>query len=106
VILGGDAGPRTAADIAEFCDGWMPIAGRHEFVASVEALREAARAAGRDPSDLSLGVFGAPPDLDALHRLADAGVGRAVLAVPSKSPEEVLARLDRYAPLVDELRNA
>ena len=28
VILGGDAGPRTAADIVEFCDGWMPIGGR------------------------------------------------------------------------------
>jgi probable F420-dependent oxidoreductase len=23
IVLGGDAGPRTAADIAEFCDGWM-----------------------------------------------------------------------------------
>ncbi len=29
VILGGDAGPKTAAHIAEFCDGWMPIGGRH-----------------------------------------------------------------------------
>ena len=29
IILGGDAGPKTAAHIAEFCDGWMPIGGRH-----------------------------------------------------------------------------
>ena len=29
IVLGGNAGPRTAADIAEFCDGWMPIGGAH-----------------------------------------------------------------------------
>jgi len=106
IVLGGGAGPRTFADIAEFCDGWMPIAGRHEFASNVETLHEAARAAGRDPSELSLGVFGAPPTADDLRRLADAGVSRAVLGVPSKAPDEVLARLDRYAPLVDELRDA
>lgn len=104
IILGGAAGPKTFGDIAEFCDGWMPIAGRHEFVSKVAALHDAAVAAGRDPASLSLGVFGAPADADDLRRIADAGVTRAVLPVPSKSPEEVLARLDAYAPLVDELR--
>ena len=106
IVLGGGAGPKTFADVAEFCDGWMPVAGRHGFLANVDTMRTAARAAGRDPSGLSVGVFGAPPDLEDLRRLADAGVDRAVLAVPSKSPAEVLARLDRYAPLVDELRDA
>ena len=105
IILGGAAGPKTFGDIAEFCDGWMPIAGRHEFASKVEALHDAAEAAGRDPASLSLGVFGAPTDADDLRRLADAGVTRAVLPVPSKSSEEVLARLDAYAPLVDELRD-
>ncbi len=106
IVLGGGAGPKTFGDIAEFCDGWMPIAGRHEFAANIAALHEAARAAGRDPSELSLGVFGAPANADDLRQLADAGVTRAVLGVPSKSPEEVLARLDTYAPLVDELASA
>jgi alkanesulfonate monooxygenase SsuD/methylene tetrahydromethanopterin reductase-like flavin-dependent oxidoreductase (luciferase family) len=105
-VLGGGAGPKTFADIAEFCDGWMPIAGRHEFTSKVESLREAARVAGRDPASLSLGIFGAPADTDRLRRFAEAGVTRAVLPVPSKSPEEVLARLDAYAPLVAEMRDA
>ena len=106
IVLGGGAGPKTFADIAEFCDGWMPIAGRHEFASKIGALHEAARAIGRDPASLSVGVFGAPTDAERLRHLADIGVTRAVLPVPSKSPDEVLARLDAYAPLVEELRDA
>jgi probable F420-dependent oxidoreductase len=106
IVLGGAAGPKTFGDIAEFCDGWMPIAGRHEFATNVASLREAARAAGRDPSSLSLGIFGAPADADQLRRFAAAGVTRAVLPVPSRSPDEVLARLDAHAPLVAELKDA
>lgn len=105
IVLGGGAGPKTFGDIAEFCDGWMPIAGRHEFTSRVESLHEAARAAGRDPASLSLGIFGAPADADQLRRFAAAGVTRAVLPVPSRSPDEVLAKLDAYAPLVEELRD-
>lgn len=105
IVLGGGAGPKTFGDIAEFCDGWMPIAGRHEFASKVEALHEAARDAGRDPASLSLGIFGAPADADELRRFAAAGVTRAVLPVPSRSPDEVLARLDTYRPLIAELRD-
>ncbi len=106
IVLGAGAGPRTFADIAEFCDGWMPIAGRHEFASKVEALHDAARTIGRDPASLSIDVFGAPADVEGLRHLADAGITRAVLPVPSKSPPEVVARLDAYAPLVDALRDA
>jgi probable F420-dependent oxidoreductase len=106
IVLGGAAGPKTFGDIADFCDGWMPIGGRHEFTSKIESLRKAARAAGRDPASLSLGVFGAPADVERLRHLADAGVTRAVLPVPSKSPDEVLARLDAYAPLVADLKDA
>jgi probable F420-dependent oxidoreductase len=106
IVLGGGAGPKTFGDIAEFCDGWMPIAGRHEFTSKVASLHEAARTAGRDPASLSLGIFGAPADADELRRFAAAGVTRAVLPLPSKSPDEVLAKLDAYAPLVAELSDA
>lgn len=106
IVLGGGAGPKTFADIAEFCDGWMPIAGRHEFVSKIGGLHDAATAIGRDPASLSVDVFGAPTDAERLRHLADVGVTRAVLPVPSKSPGEVLARLDAYAPLVEELGDA
>jgi probable F420-dependent oxidoreductase len=106
IILGGGAGPKTFGDIAEFCDGWMPIAGRHEFASKLDALDSAVRSAGREPGSVSLGVFGARPDADALRSLADAGVGRAVIQVASKSPDEVVAKLDALAPFVEELKDA
>lgn len=106
IVLGGGGGPKTFVDIAEFCDGWMPIAGRHEFASKIEALQDAARTAGRDPASLSLGVFAAPADADDLRRLAEIGVTRAVLSVPSKAPSEVVATLDAFAPLIDELKDA
>lgn len=105
IVLGGGAGPKTFGDIAEFCDGWMPIAGRHEFATKLDALHDAARNAGRDPESLTIGVFGARPDADTLRGLARVGVRRAVIPLGSKSPDEVLATLDRYAPFVGELED-
>ncbi len=107
IVLGGGAGPRTFGDIAEFCDGWMPIAGRHEFKTKVGSLHDAVRAAGRNPASISLGVFGAraTPDGEALRSLAAMGVTRAVLPLPSGSPQEVLDNLDALAPLVESLKD-
>ena len=38
IILGGAAGPKTRAHIVEFCDGWMPLYGRHSVVDMIAAL--------------------------------------------------------------------
>jgi probable F420-dependent oxidoreductase len=105
IILGGDAGPKTAADIAEFCDGWMPIGGRHglDKWSEVEA---ACAAIGRDPASIEIGLFAAPPDEAKLTDLAGRGVRRAVLALPQGPRGEVLAALDSMAPLVDAMRSA
>jgi probable F420-dependent oxidoreductase len=102
IVLGGGAGPRTFADMAEFCDGWMPLAGRHEFASHLDDLHAALRAAGRDPSTFQLGVFGARPNIEALRDLAAAGVSRAVLPVSPKAPGDVIETLDRYARLLEE----
>ena len=48
--------------------------------------------------------YGAPTDADALRRLADAGVARAVLPLPSATSDVVLPLLDRAAPLVTAVR--
>jgi len=101
VILGGDAGPRTAAHIAEFCDGWMPIAGRYSLDKWAEVER-ACEAIGRDPATIELGVFGATPDPAKLHDVAAKGAKRAVLALPQGPRDDVLAALEQMAPLVQE----
>jgi len=105
VVLGGDAGPKTAAAIAEFCDGWMPIGGRHPLE-KWDEVRRACEAIGRDPATVELGLFVAPPDSGELAVLAEQGVKRGVLALPQGGRDEVLAALDTFAPLVDELADA
>ena len=105
VILGGDAGPRTAADIAEFCDGWMPIGGRHA-IDKFSEVRAACERIGRDPATIELGVFAAPPDEAKLTELAAQGVSRAVFGLPQGPRDDVLAALEQFAPLVETMRSA
>jgi hypothetical protein len=67
-------------------------------------LRQAAIAAGRDPTTLSITVFNAPADAAALGPYREAGIARVLLEVPDASRDEVLRRLDKNAPLTAENR--
>ncbi len=101
VILGGAAGPKTAAHIAEFCDGWMPIGGRYSLQEGWAEVVKACEAIDRDPATVRLGVFGAKPEAEALDELAAAGVVEAVFALPQGPRDEVMAALEKLAPLLD-----
>ncbi|MGA9598550.1 MAG: TIGR03619 family F420-dependent LLM class oxidoreductase [Acidimicrobiia bacterium] len=103
IILGGAAGPKTRAHIVEFCDGWMPLYGRHSVVDMIAALNQTALDAGRDPATIEIGVFNAPRDKEELAALAAAGVGRAVFNLPPVEPDVVIAKLDKYAELIADL---
>lgn len=105
IVLGGDAGPKTAADIAEFCDGWMPIAGRHSLDAW-DTVVAACEEAGRDPATVELGVFVAPADPAKLTELAERGVRRGVLGLPQGPRDEVMRALDDFAPLIERVADA
>jgi probable F420-dependent oxidoreductase len=97
IVLGGH-GPKALARVVDYCDGWIPIgviAG--DVAAEVGKLYALAREKGRDPRTLSVSVYGAPADADALRQLRDAGVTRAIFALPPAGPEKVLPLLDRYA---------
>jgi probable F420-dependent oxidoreductase len=99
ILLGGGAGPKLFAAVAEYADGWMPIEGRDDVFGSLAALQSAWKQAGREPEALELDLFGARPDADALARIRDAGVARTILGLPAAGPEVVLPLLDRYAEL-------
>ena len=95
VLVGGGAGPKLFAHIAEYADGWMPIGGAGMREA-VERLQEAMRERGRDPAALHLvpmGVFPEPGKLDYYREL---GVTECVLRLPSGPRTEVLPVLDDY----------
>jgi probable F420-dependent oxidoreductase len=100
VLLGGH-GPRALRRVVDYCDGWMPISVRAgDLAAGIADLRRIATEQGRDPASISTSVYGVPMDRDALARLADLGVERAILALPSADAATVLGLLDRGAALV------
>jgi len=100
VLLGGH-GPRALRRVVDYCDGWMPISVRAgDLAAGIADLRRIASEHGRDPASISISVYGVPMDRDALARLADLGVERAILALPSAEAATVLGLLDRGAALV------
>ncbi|MDE0942349.1 MAG: LLM class F420-dependent oxidoreductase [Alphaproteobacteria bacterium] len=99
VILGGET-DYTLARVVDYCDGWLPRA-RHGFDAAenMARLKTFADKAGRDASEISVSVFGAPGDQATLDSYEEAGVNRAILGLPSAPRDEVMALLDKYAPL-------
>jgi probable F420-dependent oxidoreductase len=100
VLLGGH-GPRALRRVVDYCDGWMPISVRGgDIPAGIADLRRLAAEKGRDPATLSVSVYGAPMDRDALAHLRDAGVERAIFPLPSADADTVLPLLDRGAELV------
>lgn len=96
VIMGGGAGPKTAAHIAEFCDGWMPIGGS-AALAGWDEVEKACDAIGRDPQTIELGVFRAAPDAEKLEELEAKGVKRALFELPQGDRDEVMAAVEAYA---------
>jgi probable F420-dependent oxidoreductase len=101
VLLGGE-GPHTLQRVVDFCDGWFPRgrAGLDAILAGLTDLRARAARAGRDMKTISVSVFGPRPEPEVLARLADAGIDRTVLRLPSESRERVLPLLDQYARLI------
>ena len=100
IIIGGET-DYTLNRVIDFCDGWFPRASdSFDPVDGMARLRDAANAAGRDMSTLSMSVFRAPADKATLERYADAGVHRAVLALPTADRDEVMRILDGYTPLL------
>lgn len=95
-LIGGAAGPRLFAQIAESADGWLPIGGRG-LTESVPALRTAWEAAGRDPEGLHVVPYAVLPDPGKLAHYADLGIEEVVLQLPPAAEPEVLRTLDAYA---------
>jgi probable F420-dependent oxidoreductase len=103
ILLGGH-GRRALERVVDYCDGWLPIGVRAgDLGAGIAALRRLASEKGRDPRTLSVSVYGAAMDPDALDRLRTAGVDRAIFWLPPASADEVMPVLDRGAALVRRL---
>ena len=103
IFMGGD-GPRTFDRVVEFCDGWMPIAGRPgqegSLAEKIALLRRQAREAGRT-EQIPVSVYWmSRPQEDTAARMAEAGVDRLIFGLPSASYDEVMPRMERCAELM------
>jgi probable F420-dependent oxidoreductase len=105
VFLGGGAGPKLFAHVAEYADGWMPIGGAG-VGSALPALHEAVRAAGRDPAKIQVVIFGAVPDEGKMARYAALGVSEVVMRISSAGRDLVLPELDRLARWIEAPRGA
>ena len=102
IVMGGAIGPKTAAHIAEFCDGWIPLGGLYDFDKGVKAIQEACTKIVRDPSTVDISMFYAMGfEADSMKDHADKGAKRGILPLPSEGAEVVLPLLDDYAKLIN-----
>ncbi|HJQ23341.1 MAG TPA: LLM class F420-dependent oxidoreductase [Blastocatellia bacterium] len=100
ILMGGFA-KKTFDYVAEFCDGWMPIGYRLEgLTEKITELRRRAADAGRDPQTISVTIFGAKPEREALDQLEAAGVERAIFMLPPADRDTVMPLVDKYAGLI------
>ncbi|MDN3292994.1 LLM class F420-dependent oxidoreductase [Streptomyces ficellus] len=95
-LLGGAAGPKLFAHIAEYADGWLPIGGRG-LTETIPVLRETWEKAGRDPEALHVVPYAVHPSPGKLAHYAELGVTEVVLQLPPAGEAEVLRTLDDYA---------
>jgi len=102
-ILLGTGSARGRQRVIDYCDGWMPIAGRDDVSAGIVDLRARAEAAGRDPASISITIFGAPGNHERIAEYQKLGVERVVSALPPEGRDAVLPVLDRYAALIRSL---
>ena len=82
-------------------NGWIPIAGRGEAgfdpAAVVAQRNEACERAGRDPAEVEVSIYYAPPERAAVEAMAEAGITRALFGLPPAGADEVLPLLDQLA---------
>lgn len=91
-LIGGGAGPKMFAHVAEYADGWMPIGGAG-VRAALPRLHEAWAAAGRsgEPEVIPFSVMADAGKLDYYRTL---GCSEVVLRLPSADYDTVMAKLD------------
>jgi probable F420-dependent oxidoreductase len=99
ILIGGAAGPKMFAHVAEYADGWIPIGGKG-VRAAIEDLHRACEERGRDPKTMRIVPFGTVPDAGKLDYYASIGIEEVVLRLAGGQRDRVLPKLDEFAELV------
>jgi probable F420-dependent oxidoreductase len=89
--------------IAEYCDGWLPIAGLEAD--HLPEIEKALVNRGRKLSDITIAMFGVPADEDFVESKLNEGFNHFVFGLPSEGEEIVLPLLDQYVGIAEKMRN-
>ncbi len=103
IFIGASPTPVTFRHIVEYADGWIPISGRYPIDERIADLRRLAEDSGRDPAELTVGVYNAPAKPAVLESLTAAGVDFILLSLESMPEDETLETLGAYAELVADI---
>ncbi len=105
ILVGGNA-DRTLDRVVRYGDEWLPnrIGSDDAMIARFDDLQRRAAEAGRDPIPVTL--YGTPRDPARIERLAEAGVHRFVLWLPSAPREVIEPLLDERAELITAVAGA
>jgi probable F420-dependent oxidoreductase len=96
-VLVGGGGPSVLERVLEYGDGWFPQWHDRDLFARIAELR------ARADRHLQVQVLSVPPDPKALEQLAEAGVDRASMWLPSGPWSRVERRLETWESAVAEL---
>ena len=99
VLIGGGAGPKMFAHIAEYGDGWIPIGGAG-LAESIPRSGLRSRTPDETPTRCGSCPFGSHPSPDKLEHFERIGVTECVFRLPSAPADEVLPVLDEQARLI------
>ena len=101
VLLGAQS--KWAFDrVVDYCDGWLPIAGRGDMRSDMEQLKAAADRAERPMDTIQCSIFGVRPDPQQVTDLIEIGFERIIFGLPPAPAETVIPLLDRYAAIKAE----
>ena len=106
VLIGGEL-RRAAQRVADYGDGWLPRARTTSAYHDPSRLPEARRhiedlfrAKGRNPSQLNITMWDAPPDREQNRRFFDAGADHIVHMLTTRDERSTLEALERVAEAV------
>lgn len=88
------------AAVAEYCDGWMPVHPQN-LAGDIATLRGLLEEAGRDPSEVEIGVYGSQPDAELWKGYEALGVSRVTIFLPPAPADVVVPLLDQHRHLID-----
>jgi probable F420-dependent oxidoreductase len=97
IYLGGHA-KNVFRRIIEWGDAWMPNRiNPHDIETGKIEIEKLSKEVGRNPSEISITVYGVPADPSLIRDFESAGADRAVISIESAGQKEAILQLEEAA---------